>query len=260
LDLELWQIIILGVVQGVTEFLPVSSSGHLVIVEAMMAEGGDATVNIVLHAGTLGSILVYYFRRIWRLLVEDRRMIGWLIVGTIPAVVVGLPLKRYAEHLLEDALLAGLMLIVTGLMLVWISRRPHGEKGENEVGYAASFWIGCGQALAILPGISRSGATITVGLAQGLARRASATFSFLLAIPAIAGASILEIRDLLDQTDGPVPVGNLLAGGLVAFAVGILSIWWLVRWLEKGQIQWFAWWCIPVGLGVVVWQLTGRFA
>jgi undecaprenyl-diphosphatase len=241
--------------------LPISSSGHVVIVAELLAPGdtgpldvGD--VNIVLHVGTLVSILVFYWRRIVRLLTEDRRTIGLLIVGTLPGVALGGPVKKYWSGVLENPLLAGALLIVSGLILLWVSRRRHGEQDYQTIRYATAFWIGVAQAAAILPGLSRSGATISAGLALGMGRRAAATFSFLLAIPIIAGGGIVEILSMVGDPQAiSTPPLYLAVGAAVAFAVGLVSIWWLVRWLERGRLAWFAWWCIPVGLAVVVWQL-----
>jgi undecaprenyl-diphosphatase len=200
------QILILAAVQGVTEFLPVSSSGHLVIVESLMNTNVNITdVNIFLHAGTLLSILVFYWHRIWKLVAEDSRVIGLLVVGTIPAVIAGLVIKKSFEHVLESPMMAGLMLPITGLMLLWIASREVGKEAYEGLTYKSALLIGLFQAIAILPGISRSGSTIVAGLIVGLRREAAATFSFLLAIPVIAGATVLELKELLGshslQTD-----------------------------------------------------------
>jgi undecaprenyl-diphosphatase len=258
---ELLEILILAVVQGITEFLPVSSSGHLVIVERLLGHTENLlTVNIALHAGTLLSIMVFYWHRIWRLLSADRRAVGLILLATIPVVLVGLPLKKYGEWLLEDALVAGCLLPVTGLMLIWISRRPTGTLDYPQMSYRSALVVGLFQAIAPLPGISRSGATITGGLAMGLRRDAAATFAFLLGIPAIGGASLLTLIKLLRETPGDAtlatPLGYLAIGFVVSFIVGLFALWWLLRWLEKGRLEWFAYWCIAVGIIIVVWQLS----
>jgi undecaprenyl-diphosphatase len=255
-------IVLLGVIQGLTEFLPISSDGHLAVAEALYeAVSGqhipDALgVNIVLHAGTLGAILVVYWRRLWQLLGQDRRVLGLLCVGTVPAVVVGLPLHRWGGSFLTDPLLTGFMLPLTGLLLLWGARHPPGELDYPEIGYRRAFLIGVFQAIAILPGISRSGSTISAALALGIRRDAAATFSFLLAVPAIGGACLLEAKDLLVASPGQVNYAPLLAGATVSFLVGLLALWWLLKWLQQGRLHLFAWWCILLGAAVVVWQLT----
>jgi len=259
MNLALWQIIILAIVQGIAEFLPISSSGHLVIVAAWFGGSANvdvADVNIVFHAGTLLSILVFYWRRVLRLIGEDRRVIGLLVVGTIPAVIVGLTIKRHFEQWLSNPLLAGAMLLVTGSILLWASRvKQDKESTYQKMTYSQSLMIGLSQAIAILPGISRSGATICTGLGLGLRRESAATFSFLLAVPAIAGATVLKINDMATAATMSTPISHLVLGALVAFAVGLISLWWLIRWLERGQLSWFAYWCFLVGAIVVVWQL-----
>ena len=253
-------IVILAVVQGVAEFLPISSSGHLVVVAALLSPGEGqslevADVNIVLHGGTLLSILVFYWHRIWRLMDRDRRTLGLVAIATLPAAVCGVGIKYWAEELLECPLLAGAMLIVTGAVLLVTARMPKGYDEFADMHWSTALWIGVAQAAAILPGISRSGATIASGIGLGLSRDAAATFSFLIAIPAIAGASVLEINDMLSHASLQTPLTHLAIGAAVSFAVGLLALASLRRILRQGSIDWFAWWCIPLGTGVVIWQL-----
>ncbi|MFV1967475.1 MAG: undecaprenyl-diphosphate phosphatase [Pirellulaceae bacterium] len=262
MQLSLWQIALLAVVQGATEFLPVSSSGHLVVLAALFSPDGTtrgldiADVNIVLHGGTLLSILVYYSHRVWRLLGEDRRTVGLLVVGTIPAGIIGVPVKEFAsESILGNPLLVGFLLPITGLLLIWASRAKVGSTTYPQMSYWHAFLIGISQAAAILPGLSRSGATISTGLRLGLSRDAAAAFSFLLAIPVIGGACLLEVLTLLGQATFVTPPSYLALGALISFLVGLLSLLWLIRLLERGKLHYFACWCIPLGMAVVVWQL-----
>ena len=257
------QMLILAVVQGIGEFLPISSSGHIVVGQGLfkyferpMTE--NLRVNIVLHLGTLLAILVFYWRRIWMLLGRDRRVIGLLIVGSVPAAIAGLILKKYIEGMPQDplTLTAGLMFPLTGLMLLWTARRETGQMACRDLGYGSALLIGAFQAFAILPGISRSGATIVAGLAMRLRRDEAATFSFLLAIPAIGGAGLLEIIEMFKIGPGTTSLEVLAVGAIVSFAVGLLSLRWLLRWLEQGHLHYFAWWVIPLGVAVIVWQLS----
>ncbi len=253
---DLFHIIVLAVVQGIAEFLPISSSGHLVIVDEWMGGQSDmADINIVLHAGTLLSIIVFYWHRIWRLLGTDRSTIPRLIVGTIPVVVVGLIVKLRFEHLLQSPLLAGCMLLFTAAILYYTSRQQHEEGEYQELTYGKTLGIGLAQAFAILPGVSRSGTTICAGLKSGLSRNDAATFSFLLAIPAIGGATVLELKQLLDGAELSTEISYLLIGAVVAFLVGLISLWALLKVLERGKLQYFAYWCLFVGLTVIAWQL-----
>ena len=258
--LPLWKILVLAVIQGATEFLPVSSSGHLVIAAAFLSPDGSTEgldlpdLNIVLHGGTLAAIVVYYWRRILRMLAEDRRILGLLIVGTLPAVLVGVPLKAFGESLLASPLLAGALLPVTGILLLAARRLPLGHRTYQELTYREALTIGASQAMAIMPGLSRSGVTITAGIGTKLTPNAAATFSFLLAIPAIGGAGVLELLGRLGGQGADIPLQHLAMGSAVSFLVGLLSLHWLIRWIERGKLHYFAWWCIPVGIGVVIWQ------
>jgi undecaprenyl-diphosphatase len=261
-ELATWVVLVLAVVQGVSEFLPISSSGHVVILADLLAEDSGqleiADLNVVLHVGTLFSIILYYWNRIWRLLGEDRRTIGLLVVATLPAVVVGFSVKRYATSaILENPLLAGCLLPVTGLILLW-GARYRGSQGEyRELTYRRALWIGLSQAGAILPGLSRSGLTISMGLRVGLAPSAAATFSFLLAIPVIAGAGLLEAVSMIRKEEMTTPWPILLAGMVVSFVVGVASLWALDHLLQRGRVQWFAIWVIPVGILFVAAKLAG---
>lgn len=252
----MFQILILAVVQGIAEFLPISSSGHLVILGAMLGQLSESpTLEIILHTGTLGSILVVFWRRIWSLLSSDRRVIPLLVVGTIPAVVVGLTIKTSFEVVLRSPTLAGVMLLVTGAMLILLGRLAPRDGQYRSMSVIAALAVGCFQAFAILPGVSRSGSTILGGRLMGLSNEDSVTFSFLLAIPAILGATVLEVKDLWEQhRDGAsieFSVDELLLGAGVSFIVGILALHWLIGWSRQDRLHWFAWWCIPMGVLVI---------
>ncbi len=249
------QIVFFAIVQGIAEFLPISSSGHLVALSALFGKQDSGTeLSIVLHFGTLLSILVFYRQRIIQLLSTDRQVIALLIIGTVPAAIIGLWVKQNHEEVLENALLAGLMLPVTAFLLMSLPTISSGKKDYTELGIAAVLFIGFAQAFALLPGISRSGATIVAGCLVGMKRQSAATFSFLLAIPAIAGASFLEARDILEK--GPAtPVWMLAVGALISFAVGLVALRWLVSWVETGKLHYFAYWLLPVGFLIVIWQL-----
>ncbi|MDX1945318.1 MAG: undecaprenyl-diphosphate phosphatase [Pirellulaceae bacterium] len=259
-----WQVVVLAIVQGIAEFLPISSSGHLVVLAPLLfgqrtAPEGMTDLSIVLHLGTLGSILVYYRQRIARLFAEDRRTLGLLIVGTLPAVVVGLPLKLWLEPVLESPLVAGFLFPVTGLAILWAMRRPEGTTEYRDLSWSRALLIGTAQAAAILPGLSRSGSTISAGLGVGLSRSAAATFSFLLAIVAICGAGVLEGIDLA-KADSPrlaTSPGLLAVGAAISFVVGLGALALLDRMLQRGQLQWFAWYCFALGAAVIGWQLFG---
>ena len=258
--MPLLEIVLLAVVQGITEFLPISSSGHLVVVGELLDQFSHPieeklALNIILHMGTLLAILVFYWRRIRQLIGVDRRVIGVLVVGTIPAALVGPVLKWQFEQSLVSPLLAGFMFPITAVALFWSARCSSGTLEYRHLGYGRALMIGVAQAAAILPGISRSGATIVAGLAAGLKRDEAAAFSFLLAIPAIGGAGLLETVEMLRKPAGHAAPVELAVGAAVSFLVGLLALWWLVRWLEKGRLYLFGCYLLLLGAAVLIWQL-----
>ena len=257
--MALWEIIVLAVIQGLTEFLPVSSSGHLVVAHSLLTELGSepiqdlVEVEIVLHLGTLAAVLIYYRKECLRLLASDRRVIPLLLLATIPAVLVGFSIDK---SLLESPFLAGLMFPVTAVALVWISRRPAGEVEYQQLSAKHALAIGMLQAFAILPGISRSGATIAGGLACGLRREAAAAFAFLMAIPVIAGGGLLTAVEAYQAgTTGTSPV-ILAVGFVVSMLVGWGALAMLIHWVRRGQLAMFAYYLVPLGIAVVAWQLA----
>jgi undecaprenyl-diphosphatase len=257
-------LLLLAVVQGIAEFLPISSSGHLIVLGNWLGGTKGALpdlndVNIVLHLGTLGSILAFYWRRILKLLTDDRRVIWLMFIGTLPAIVVGLPLKLMFERLLESPLVAGVLFPLTGIVMLWTTSRTPGKTEYRELTWRDALFIGCCQAAAILPGLSRSGSTIAAGLHRDLNRSSAATFSFLLAIPAILGAGVLEGLDMWKDGGPQTPLNWLLIGTAVSFVVGLGALWLLNRWLQSGRIHLFAWYCIALGIVVVGWQLSNQF-
>jgi len=252
---------ILGLVQGLTEFLPVSGSGHLTLLGSWLGASGhegDPYLFFVVatHFGTLMAILIYYRRdlaaliaaffrtlgRGGRSLEGDRphmKMIGIIVAATLPALIVGLTLKDLLERVFERPLPAALFLSVTGLIL--FSTRWTGPRANDAVGWRSGLLTGVAQACAILPGISRSGSTISMALAAGVERREAARFSFILSVPALAGATLLEVLDIgsLAQVDWPV----IALGTVTAFVSGYLSLVWLIRLLARQGFWKFAFYC-----------------
>ncbi len=266
--MSLLQIILLAIVQGLTEFLPVSSSGHLVVVNRLLESFGQAPakdlieVSIVLHLGTLAAVLLFYRREVLRLLGSDRHVLWLMIVGTIPAAVLGVFIKKVLPEemsnlVLQNVLLAGCMFPVTAIGLLWASKRIPGDLDYTQLSWQRALTVGALQAVALLPGISRSGATIAAGLGVGLQREAAATFAFLLAIPAIAGAGVLEMLDAWKAGTTGTPPATLAVGFVVSMLVGLATLALLIRWVRQGRLAMFAYYLIPLGVAVVAWQLLG---
>jgi undecaprenyl-diphosphatase len=261
------EVILLAIVQGITEFLPISSDGHLVLANELLQAFGypkaedQLEVTIVLHLGTLASVLAFYRRDIVRVLTSDRTAIFPIVVATIPAVIVGLGIKKglpedVGKSILESPLLAGLGFLVTASALWFLGRRPEGQLDYPQTPLGKAFAIGLAQALAILPGVSRSGMTISTGVAAGLRRESAAAFSFLLAIPAIAGAGLLETLEVFEKGGTSTRASVLALGFAVSMLVGLGALAVLVRMLRRGRLELFVYYLVPLGIAVTVWQLV----
>lgn len=246
-----FEAIVLGLVQGLTEFLPVSSSGHLVMTQTFLGVPSPGVfLEVALHVATLLSVVVVYRSKLLQLLLgtvrRDRdalRYVGMLILATLPVVVIGLLFRNAVEAAFDTPYVTGFMLLVTGLILYstsWgLQDRPHDEPEARH-----ALGMGFAQCLALLPGISRSGSSIAAGLWLGLKGEKAAEFSFLMSIPAIAGAAILQIPDIGAATlDGPLAAGFVAA--LLSGIAAIVSLVWLVR---RQRFHYFAWYVWAVGL------------
>lgn len=249
LETMLW-----GLVQGLTEFLPISSSGHLVLVPAFLGvEPPDLATSALLHLGTLAAVLVYYRKDLMKIVhfrrdPEARHILILLIVGTIPATI-GILLERQLELFQESVMAVAIALLVTGVVLVisgFIVRRT---RTLEQATTTDSVLVGIAQATALLPGISRSGMTITASLARGLSAEQAARFSFLLAVPAIAGGGLIEAVQLAGE--GGI-AAELWVGVLVAAVSGYLAIAFLIRTLVRIGLRPFALYCFVVGILALV--------
>jgi undecaprenyl-diphosphatase len=261
---SLWQVLVLAVVQGVTEFLPVSSDGHLALVEPLLWNSSQPRpesldLTIILHLGTLGSILVFYRRQIAELLTSDRHVLWLIFLGTLPLVFLVLPLKVLLgddfDVYLKNVRLTGFMLPLTGAALLWSSHSGGGNRDYRQLRWWDSLLIGLAQAAAILPGLSRSGSTISAALGLGLARRAATSYSFLLAIPALAGAGGYETLSILRHgAQFSAAPAHLAIGAAVSFVVGLAALTLLSRVVQRGRLQYFGWYCIALGVIVLVFN------
>lgn len=249
------ELILLGFVQGVAEFLPISSSGHLSILQALLGRGLEtAEVNVVLHLGTLLSIVVVFWRDLLKLR-HQPRLCAAIVVATLPLIPVGLFLKDWLDATFQQTIWAGICLCVTAGLLAAYRRVEHGAGQLADITWRQALLVGACQALAPLPGISRSGITIFGGLLGGLSRETAARFSFLIAIPAIGGATVLYSKDLLEGASGGTAAGPLLTGATIAFVVGVLSLRWLLQLVQSRKLWPFALYCAVVGLATIVWQV-----
>jgi len=257
---------ILGVIQGLTEFLPVSSSAHLVLWGRFLGLSEPKVgFDVFVHFGTLVAILLYFRRDIWRLLsslgskregaADDRRVLLWLAVSTVVTAAIGIAAEDWIDTLFGCPLSAAVMLLVTGNLLFLSDRFAPGARTAAQLGLPRSVWLGLAQAFALFPGISRSGTTIVAGLGAGMNRAEAARYAFLLAIPAIGGAAVLKLKDML--ADPIVSPGAYLAGGLGAFLAGYAVIGLLLNLVRRQKLRYFAWYCWAFGLVSIGLFATG---
>ena len=270
--MSLLEALILGLVQGLTEFLPVSSSGHLVLVQKVMGvEDSGIIFEILVHFATLLSVVIYFWKVLWRMLLavlppfrpelaRERKMVGLLALGTVPAVIVGLGFKDAFEKAYESPVMVSLLLLVTGSVLFLPRLLATRRKEGTEVKLSSAIAMGIGQAIAILPGISRSGSTIVAGMISGTKSEDAAEFSFLLAIPAIAGAMVLAIKDIVSEGIETELLHHYLAGGVVAFVSGLIAIYSVLAAVRKGRFEWFAYYCFTAGIAFFLWFKFGAGA
>jgi undecaprenyl-diphosphatase len=261
--LTYWQGLVLGVVQGLTEFLPISSSGHLVVAQAAVGlEVPGVRVEVVLHVATLLAVVVVYRERLWELVRgvgsgrrEAWAYIGLLAVGSIPAGAVGFLFADFFERVFDSLPAVGVSFLVTGGIL-WTTRWTKARAHRPVPRAGGAFGIGVGQALAIFPGISRSGTTVAAGLWLGVDPVRAAEFSFLLAIPAIAGAAGLQAMELGEGVTG-VGGGPLAVSFAAALISGVAAIRLLVALLRRQAFHRFAPYCWILGVVTLIWAVVG---
>ena len=264
--MEVLDAIILGIIQGLTEFLPVSSSGHLELGKAIL---GDESIpkesllfTVVLHFATALSTIVVYRKEVWEIIRglfqfkwnEETQFSLKILVSMIPATLVGLFFEEQLEILFGGMIqLVGMMLIVTALLLYFADRA---KDTENKVSYSNAFVIGLAQAIAILPGISRSGATISTSVLLGVDKSKAARFSFLMVVPLIFGKIFKDVLsgELSFQAEGIIPMS---AGFIAAFIAGLAACTWMIQLVRKSKLTYFAVYCLIVGILAISYQYWG---
>ncbi len=280
--------ILLGIVQGITEFLPVSSSGHLAILENIfhVETNGSMLFDIMLHVGTLAAVFIVYRRDIWNMIKEAvfmlrdifvnlrlfflnkihktslkyrkivhnsyRKFVVLILVSTIPTGVIGVLGKDIVAGAGETLLIPGICLLITGVLLLMAELKKEGSKMPKNVSYANGLVIGAAQGLATLPGLSRSGTTIATCLFCGLDRRFAVKYSFILSIPAILGAAVLEIKDVIAEPIELSQVGIYAIGMVFAGVVGYVCIKTMLIVVRNKKFRYFAYYCFVVGIVAIV--------
>lgn len=266
--LDIISAIILGAVQGISEFLPISSSGHLVIVPHLLGVETGLAFDVILHVGTLVAIFTFFWKDIINIIkgfivsiinltegfdkfkdglrrVPEERFAWLILIATIPTGIIGLLFNNAIETIFRGTVFVGLFLIITGIILYYSERHSSGNITEKDMSFKQAITIGICQGLAVLPGISRSGATIASGLCLGLNREYAARYSFLLSVPAVVGAAVFKVKDLA-TIDATTTV--LVAGFLSSVIFGYLSIKLLMKMIEGWSLDIFAYYCWIVGI------------
>ncbi|HOK43209.1 MAG TPA: undecaprenyl-diphosphate phosphatase [Thermoclostridium caenicola] len=259
--MNIFEAIVLGIVQGLTEFLPVSSSGHLVLFQQLFGIEGEmvVTFDVALHVGTLLAVFVVYWKRILEMIRHPfSKLPVFLVLGTIPTVIIALLFKDAIEGYYASGSLLGPGFVFTGLILIGAEKIGNGRKDLENMKLVDSLLIGAGQGLALMPGVSRSGMTITTGLALGLDRGFAADYAFLLSIPAILGGALLDVLDVVrGDTTAVASIGilPLVVGVAVAAVTGFLAIKVMLAAVKKMKLKYFAWYVMALGILIIIAQL-----
>ena len=276
-----FETIIIAIVEGLTEFLPVSSTGHMIITQNMLGiPQGDAFVHaftFIIQFGAILSVVCLYWKRFFRFdntpapegsgllkRMKHKYYFYWLLlVGVLPAVIIGLLAKKSGllDWLLDSVLVVAIMLVVGGVFMLFCDKLFNKGSDENKVNEKRAFKIGLFQCISVIPGVSRSMATIVGGMTQGLTRKRAAEFSFFLAVPTMAGATLLDLLDLLKEDTAwatPHNIAMLLLGCAVAFVVALLAMKWFVSFLTKYGFKAFGVYRIIVGAIIIALLLTGH--
>lgn len=254
--MELYQAIILGIIQGLTELLPISSSAHLTLIPQIFNWTVTESFDVALHFGTLLAIGIFFFKD-WIALLKggykkvfkkedsiEGRMLFYIIIATIPGGIIGFILDKYAEEILSKPLIIGTALIVMGIILYIVDKYSKSEYEYKDLTLKQTFLVGLSQALAFIPGVSRSGITMTTGRLLGVTREAAAKFSFMLSAPIVLGASIYKFLDFQFSVEA-------IIGIIMSFLVGLAVIKFLLDYLKKKSFKVFAIYRIIVGLVVI---------
>jgi len=257
-------VIVLAIIEGLTEFLPVSSTGHMVIASSLMGISKDEFVKlfeIVIQLGAILAVVVLYFKRFFRSVDFYIK----LVIGVIPAVILGLLLKKYIDHLLESPLVVAIAFVVGGVILLfvddWFNKPTITE--EKNISHLTAFKIGVFQCLAMVPGVSRSAASIVGGMSQKLSRTAAAEFSFFLAVPTMFGATIKDLWDFHKHNTLTPEVMHhdikyLLIGSAIAFVVALMAIRTFITFLEQKGFKLFGYYRIVAGIAIIILYYTGN--
>jgi undecaprenyl-diphosphatase len=272
--MDLFETVIIAIVEGLTEFLPVSSTGHMIIAQSLLGVESTPFVKaftVIIQFGAILSVICLYWKRFFYPNAESQGKSYWrsmfdfyarLVVGVLPAVVLGLAFNDFIESNLGNVQLVAWMLIVGGIFMLFCDRIFNKGSEDTKLTYKRAFMIGLIQCISMIPGVSRSMSTIVGGMSQRLTRKAAAEFSFFLAVPTMLGATCLEMFKMITHGDGSILAqGNnlemLIIGSVVAFIVAILAIKFFINYVTKYGFAAFGWYRIIVGLAIIICALCG---
>ncbi len=264
--MQIYQSIILGIVQGLTELLPISSSAHLLLIPWFFKWQIPESFDVALHFGTLLAIGIFFFKDWIKLIVggyktaikkeknPDGRLFWYIVAATIPGGIIGFILDKYAEGVLSKPLIIAIALIVMGIILYIVDKKAKNETDYENLSFKQTFLIGVSQALAFIPGVSRSGVTMTTGRLLGVKREAAAKYTFMLSAPIVLAATLFKLKDFIEYFTVATTTGIIafILGVLVSFIVGIFVIKFLLEYLKKGSFKIFAIYRIIIGVVVIV--------
>lgn len=259
--MDLFQTIIIAVVEGLTEFLPVSSTGHMIIAQQLLGVESTEFVKaftVIIQFGAILSVIVLYWKRFFQ---------SWdfylkLLIGFIPAAVLGLLFSDFIDDMLENVYVVAVMLVLGGILMLFVDKWFNSPEATEKVTKKNAFIIGLFQCIAMIPGVSRSMATIVGGMTQKLTRKAAAEFSFFLAVPTMAAASGYKLLKLFMEPDGTQilldNMSTLIIGNVVAFIVAMLAIKFFINYVTKYGFKLFGWYRIVVGIAILAFLFTGH--
>ena len=270
--MTLIQTIIIAIVEGLTEFLPVASTGHMIITQNLLGvQQGDPFVHaftFIIQFGAILSVVCLYWKHFFQMrnyeeFVDKMKFYGLLFVGVLPAVVIGLAAKKSGllDWLLDSVVVVAAMLVIGGVFMLFCDRIFNKGAENNQVDWKRAFLIGCWQCLSVIPGTSRSMATIVGGMQQKLTRKRAAEFSFFLAVPTMAGATLLDLIDMFKEGTTWATSNNimlLIVGCVIAFVVAMLAMKWFVGFLTKYGFRAFGWYRIIIGAVILLMLATGH--
>lgn len=267
--MSVWEALILGIVQGVCEFLPISSSGHLLLLQKLMGiseSSGGPFFSVMLHVATLVAVIIVYRKRVWALVRHPiQKLMGYLIVATVPTVLIALlfkvdPFETFYNNAEGGSYLGVCFLVTTILLLLcdWAATYVENKRKLGKMTWRDSLIIGGMQCLGVLPGVSRSGSTISGAMFAGLDRKAAADFSFLMSIPAILGGMVLEVKDVIEVGSIGVDIGTLLVGMIAAGVTGYFAVRLMLKLITGHKLWGFAVYTGVLGIITIILQLLGK--